>query len=42
MVCLAGALDLGSSWREELRRHHGKGAWQTAARYIHRVKGHLR
>ena len=42
MVCLAGALDLGSSWRDELRRHHGKGAWQTAPRRSHSPSGDLR
>lgn len=29
MVVLAGAMDFGSSWREELRSFHGKGAWPT-------------
>ena len=29
MVVLAGAMDFGSSWRDELRSFHGKGAWPT-------------
>jgi len=29
MVVLAGALDFGSSWRDELRDFHGKGTWPT-------------
>lgn len=29
MVVLASAMDFGSSWRDELRSFHGKGAWPT-------------
>ncbi|CAE7272198.1 unnamed protein product [Symbiodinium pilosum] len=29
LICLAGALDFGSGWREELHLHHGLGPWQT-------------
>jgi len=29
LVVLAGALDFGSSWRDELRSFHGIGAWPT-------------
>eukprot|EP00439_Symbiodinium_sp_Y106_P034818 s1784_g4.t1 len=29
LICLAGAMDFGSGWREELHAHHGLGPWQT-------------
>lgn len=34
MLVLAGALDFGASWRDELRSHHGKGAWETVKQGI--------
>ncbi|CAJ1379144.1 unnamed protein product [Effrenium voratum] len=34
LICLAGALDFGSGWRDELRCFHGKSAWQTVKQGI--------
>ena len=41
MVVLAGALDFGSSWRDELRDFHGKGTWPTVPWPDVRMEGQL-
>ena len=41
MVVLAGALDFGSSWRDELRNFHGKGTWPTVPWPDVRMEGQL-
>ncbi len=42
MVVLAGALDFGSGWRDELRSFHGKGTWPTVPWQDVRMEGQLR
>ena len=38
-IVLMHALDFGSGWRQELHRHHGKGAWLTVKPGIEALHG---